>query len=144
MFPNPKNSILHVTLMKKLIALILCAFALPALAGASEDLVVHLAPPSSPCRVNITNECDCPVRLYVVSPVTGRRYFLALMSPGDHFDRQMAPPVAARKWLVTSTSDETLARFTLDGPDAEHVVLRCGHGGAVTTTSVRERTVYSK
>ena len=92
----------------------------------------------------LTNECDCPVRLFVVS-ANGRRYFLAQMAPGDHFDRQMGPPLPARHWLVTSTSEEVLARFNLDGSsECGHVVLRCGHGGAVTTSSGRQRTVYSK
>ncbi len=128
--------------MKKLLALLsLGCFALSPLAGAADDLVVHLSPPSSPCYVNITNECDCPVRLFVVS-ASGRRYFLAQLTPGDHFDRHMGPPLPARHWLVTSTSEEVLARFHLDGPEAGGVVLRCGHGGTVTTT-VRRRD-YSK
>ncbi len=132
--------------MKNLAALFLGlgCFALAPFARANDVTVVRLAPASAPCYVSITNDCECPVRLYVLN-AQGRRYFLAQMAPGDTFCRQMGPPLPARNWLVTSTNDEELSRFTLTGRDADCVVLRCSGGESRTsTTTVRRRVDYSK
>ena len=101
----------------------LCGLGLSLIpaARADQETVVTLATPFSPPRVSITNDRDYSVRVYALSG--GRRYFLAELTPGEHLDRCMAPPVSGRRWVVTSTTEEELGRFTLT-TESSCVVLR--------------------
>ncbi|MBV9658478.1 MAG: hypothetical protein JO295_10250 [Verrucomicrobia bacterium] len=89
--------------------------------SARAEEVVRLATPFSPPCVSITNDLSYHVRVYAVEH--GRRFFMAELTSGEHLDRRMPPPVSSRHWLVTTTGDEELGRFTLTTA-AHCVVLR--------------------